>query len=78
MIQTSTQNLLVLHAYGETTETQKQQLACEMAKDETLREEWMELVRAKRMLNTKLKRPSETSIRIIMEHSHKTEHLQEI
>lgn len=78
MIQTSTQNLLVLHAYGETTEAQKQQLAEAMAKDETLHEELMELIRAKRMLNGKLKSPSETSIRIIMEHSHKSEHLQEI
>lgn len=78
MIQTSTQNLLVLHAYGETTEAQKEQLAREMATDETLHEELMEMVRAKRMLNGKLKSPSETSIRIIMEHSYKTEHLQEI
>lgn len=78
MIQTSTQNLLVLHAYSETTEAQKQQLAEAMAKDETLHEELMEMIRAKRMLNGKMKSPSETSIRIVMEHSHKTEHLQEI
>ncbi|MCW5906593.1 MAG: hypothetical protein KIS94_01955 [Chitinophagales bacterium] len=78
MIQTSTQNLLVLHAYGETTESQKQQLAREMATNESLHEELMELVRAKRELNRKLLSPSESSIRIIMEHSNKTEYLQEI
>lgn len=78
MIQTSTQNLLVLHAYGETTETQKQQLALEMATNELLHEELMELIRTKHILNTKMKSPSESSIKIIMEHSHKTERLQEI
>lgn len=78
MIQPSTQNLLVLHAYGETTESQKQQLAREMAANETLRKELMELVKAKRALNQKLLSPSESSVRLIMEHSYKTEHLQEI
>jgi len=78
MIQTSTQNLLVLHTYNETTEAQKQQLASEMATSESLHEELMELVKAKKQLNRLMKSPSETSIRIIMEHSHKTEHLHEV
>ena len=78
MKQTSTQNLLVLHAYGETTFAQKEFLATELAKSENLHEEMMELIRAKRQLNSKMKSPSETSLRIIMEHSYKTEHLQEI
>lgn len=78
MIQTSTQNLLVLHTYNETTEAQKHQLASEMATSESLHEELMELVKAKKQLNRLMKSPSETSIRIIMEHSHKTEHLHEV
>lgn len=78
MIQTSTQNLLVLHTYNETTEAQKQQLGSEMATSESLHEELMELVKAKKQLNRLMKSPSETSIRIIMEHSHKTEHLHEV
>lgn len=78
MIQTSTQNLLVLHTYNETNEAQKQQLAVEMATSESLHEELMELVKAKKQLNRLMKSPSETSIRIIMEHSHKTEHLHEV
>jgi hypothetical protein len=78
MILHSTQNLLVLHAYNETTETQTQHLAKEMAASETLHEELMELVKAKKQLNRLMKSPSETSIRIIMEHSHKTEHLHEV
>ncbi len=78
MEQISTQDLLLLHAYGETTEEQKAFLAMEMAKDPGLIEEFMELVRAKRALNKQLKSPSNTSIRIIMEHSYQTEHLHEI
>lgn len=78
MKQTSTQNLLVLHAYGETNLEQKEFLAAELTTDETLQEELMELIRAKRQLNFKMKSPSSTSVRIIMEHSYKSEHLQEI
>lgn len=78
MEQTSTQDLLVLHAYGETTLEQREFLATELANDENLQDELMELIRTKRELTSKLKSPSATSIRIIMEHSHKTEHLQEI
>lgn len=78
MIQTSTQNLLVLHAYGETSAEQKQQLARELATNENLHEELMEIVQAKKMLDTKMKSPSDTSLRIIMNYSHKTEHLHEV
>jgi hypothetical protein len=78
MEQTSTQELLVLHAYGETTEGHKAFLAKELAKDPALQEDLMEVIRAKRHLNSKMKSPSPTSVRIIMEHSYKTEHLQEI
>ena len=78
MKKTSTQNLLVLHTYGETTLEQKELLAAELAKNVGLQEELMELIRAKRQLNTKMKSPNATSLRIIMEHSYKNEHLQEI
>jgi hypothetical protein len=78
MKQTSTQDLLVLHAYGETNLEQKEFLAAELAIGDNLQEELMELIRAKRQLYSKLKSPSPTSLRIIMEHSYKTEHLQEI
>jgi len=74
----STLELLLLHAYNETTEPQKEFLATELAKDLALHEDFMEIIRAKRTLNRNLKSPSPTSVRIIMEHSYKTEHLQEI
>ena len=78
MKQTSTQDLLVLHAYGETTLQQKEFLATELAIGDNLQEELMELIRAKRQLNSQMKSPSQTSVLIIMEHSYRTEHLQEI
>jgi hypothetical protein len=78
MVQNSTYQLLVLHAYGETTEAQKMELAEAVAKNESLHEELMEMLRAKKELNNSFLSPSETSIRIIMDYSHKTEHLQEI
>lgn len=73
MVQTSTQNLLVLHAYNETTPEQKQQLAKELALNETLHEELMELLRGKKLLDSKMKSPSETSVQIILRHSCKEE-----
>jgi anti-sigma factor RsiW len=78
MIQNSTQNLLLLHAYGETSDDQKRYLAKELAKDPALHEELVEMIQAKKLLAGELKSPSATSIRIIMEHSYKTEHLQEM
>ena len=74
----STLDLLLLHAYGETTLEERELLAAELSENETLQEELMEMVQTKRQLNSQMKSPSETSLRIIMEHSYKTEHLQEI
>lgn len=78
MIQTSTRELLLLHAYGETNPEQREYLAGLLAESETLQNELLEIMDAKRQLSQQLKSPSATSVRIIMEHSHKTEYLQEI
>jgi hypothetical protein len=78
MIQTSTPNLLLLHAYGETTVEQKEVLATDLINDPALHEELITVIKSKRALNAKMMSPSNTSVRIIMEHSYKTEHLQEI
>ena len=74
----STQDLLILHAYGETTLEQREFLAILLATDENLQEELMEIIQTNRELTAQLKSPSQTSVRIIMGHSYKTEHLQEI
>ena len=78
MEQISTQNLLLLHAYGETTPAQRVLIEKELAASPVLQQEWAELQETMNVLNGKMKSPSNTSVRIIMEHSHKTEHLQEI
>ena len=78
MNQTSTPNLLLLHAYGEITAEQKEVLATELINDPALHEEMIAVIKSKRTLNAKMMSPSNTSVRIIMEHSYKTEHLQEI
>lgn len=78
MEQTSTRDLLLLHAYGETNIEQREYLAGLLAENETLQSELHEIIETQKQLNQRLKSPSATSVRIIMEHSHKTEHLQEI
>ena len=75
MKHTSTQNLLVLHTYGETTPQQEVELVEALANNEALQAELLELEQAKEVLTSKMKSPSLTSLRIIMEHSNKTEQL---
>jgi anti-sigma factor RsiW len=78
MEQTSTLDLLTLHVYGETSLEEREHLAQLLAEDDNLQEQLMELVQTKRELNSFMKKPSDTSLRIIMEHSRKSEQLQEI
>ena len=68
MIQTSTPNLLLLHAYGETTEEQKEVLATELIKDPVLHEEFVTVIKSKRALNNEMKSPSNTSVRRPLSH----------
>jgi hypothetical protein len=78
MRQNFTHHLLVLHSYNESSKDEKELLAKELSKDELLQEEQAAIIKTKRMLSGKMMKPSQTSVRIIMEHSFKTEHLQEI
>jgi hypothetical protein len=78
MKQNFTHQLLILHAYNETGKHERETLTKELSKNELLQEEMAAIMKTKRMLNGKTMRPSQTSVRIIMEHSYKTEHLQEI
>lgn len=78
MTQISTRNLLVLHAYGETTPEQAERVHIALAEDDSLQAEFLELMQTQEQLFTLRRGPSSTSVRIIMDHSHKTEHLQEI
>ncbi len=78
MNKTSTSDLLLLHTYSETTSSQKDLIVEKISMNQDFQTEYTELVQSKHMLNKLVKSPSETSLRIIMEHSYKTEHLQEI
>lgn len=78
MIQTSTQDLLLLYAYGETTADKQATLAAELAKDSNLRDQLLEITATKKMIGEQLLSPSSTSLEIIMRHSHESESLQEI
>lgn len=75
MKHTSTQDLLVLHTYGETTPQQEVELMEALANNEALQAELLELEQAKDILTSKMKSPSLTSLRIIMEYSQRTEQL---
>lgn len=77
MNQNSTHELLVRHLYGETIPSEREQIARELAMDESLHQELEELLEVKRRLDGNMRQPSETSLRLIMEYSDKTEHLQE-
>lgn len=78
MIKTYTPNLLILQTYNELSPRQEQQLQAELLQNEELVQLQTELTDTGHRLNTLLRSPSATSLRIIMDHSHKTEHLQEI
>ena len=73
----STPETFIRHLYGETTDVEKEQVCREMALDEACFSNFNALLEAKNSLHLLLEKPSETSLKIIMEHSHKTEHLQE-
>ncbi len=77
MKQTSTSQLVLIHAYGETSQAQRETIEKEFSENSTLYEEYMNVIKVKRMLNGKMKSPSATSVRIIMQYSCKNEHLQE-
>ena len=78
MNQTSTNELILLFSYRETTPEQTEKALQLITENESVRAQFEELMQAKQQLSAQLKSPSTTSLNIIMEHSHKTAHLQEI
>lgn len=75
MNQISTNNLLLQLAYGELSEQDATTLMEKISQDSDLLKEWETILAAKEELNFSVKKPSETSLKIIMEHSRKTEHI---
>lgn len=74
---TSTHDLLLLHAYGETTLEQREFLATELLLNDSLQDELFEIIQTQQQLNSLQRSPSETSLRIIMEQSCNSAQLQE-
>ncbi len=78
MIQSSTSDLLILLAYGELPETEATVLQAQIAADPVLAAEWDAIRQTIDELSGISLSPSETSTKIVLEHSCKTEHLQDI
>ena len=78
MIQLSTSDQLLLMAYGELDSKDARTLQAQIQADEELAKEWYSILRLTGRLDKLSVSPSETSLKIVLEHSYKTEHLQEI
>jgi hypothetical protein len=78
MVQISTFDQLLLMAYGELGANDAQALQEQLRMDHELAKEWHDILRLTGRLDHTVFAPSETSLKIVLEHSFKTEHLQEI
>ncbi|MBS1623524.1 MAG: hypothetical protein JSS76_06405 [Bacteroidetes bacterium] len=78
MIQSSTSDSLLLLAYGELPESEASALREQIASDPVLAAEWDAIRLTIDELSATSVSPSETSTKIVLEHSCKTEHLQDI
>jgi hypothetical protein len=78
MIQISTSDRLLLLAYGELNPHDARILQEHISADTDIAAEWHDILRLTGKLDHFNLSPSETSLKIVLEHSYKTEHLQEI
>ena len=78
MTQLSTSDQLLLMAYGELGGDEARALQEQLRTDKELATEWYAILRLTGHLNKAVFEPSQTSLRIVLEHSSHTEHLQEI
>ncbi len=78
MVQQSTFDQLLLMAYGELNHEDARALQEQIKADNDLTVEWHSILRLTGKLDKAIISPSETSLKIVLEHSYKTEHLQEI
>jgi hypothetical protein len=78
MVQLSTFDQLLLMAYGELNPKDARALQDQLKADNDLAREWHSILRLTGQLDKAMIAPSDTSLKIVLEHSYKTEHLQEI
>jgi|1048.fasta_scaffold181846_1 anti-sigma factor RsiW len=70
MTQKTTEEQLILLAYGELNAEERLQVEKAMAADSELRNRYHRVLQSKQLLNTIQEEPHPTSVAIIMEHSH--------
>ncbi|MCW3126694.1 MAG: hypothetical protein JWO03_2352 [Bacteroidetes bacterium] len=78
MIQSSTSDQLILLAYGELKGAEASALIAQIGSDPELAQEWDSIKLITSELSETMLSPSDTSLKIVLEHSCKTEHAQEI
>lgn len=78
MTQSSTSDQLLLMAYGELDADKARTLQQQLLTNSELTNEWQNILRLTGQIDKISFSPSETSLKIVLEHSFKTEHLQEI
>jgi hypothetical protein len=78
MKQVSTSDQLLLLSYGELPSQDALKLQEQIICDDDLAYQWDTLCHTVSEMDRLLFSPSDTSVRIVQEHSYKTEHLQEI
>jgi hypothetical protein len=78
MVQISTSDQLLLMAYGELNSVDARALQERLKSDNDLVKEWHSILRLTGRLDHVSFSPSDTSLKIVLEHSYKTEHLQEM
>ena len=78
MKQISTSDQLLMLAYGELNGATASALLARIGSDEDLAREWDSVKEMTSELSDNTFSPSETSLKIVLEHSYKTEHMQEI
>jgi hypothetical protein len=78
MIQSSTYDQLILLAYGELNGAEASALLARIGADAELAGQWDTIKNLTGELDKGMVAPSDTSLKIVLEYSNKTEHLQEI
>jgi hypothetical protein len=78
MTKSSTSDQLILLAYGELTGAEASALLAQIGSDAGLAQDWDTIKQLTAELSNASVSPSETSLKIVLEHSFKTEHMQEI
>lgn len=76
MNQRFTQEMLIKHLYQETDVSEQQAIRSALKSDPALRQEYNKFSKMKELLNSEKSTPSDTSVRIILDHSKRSSKLE--